>query len=154
MPDSEPIIVCSTALYFLSRTRAREFALKANAWLSDDLTSIQTQTSKLFFTKNIFLINSIQNQTLLLQATEKSAKCSGTFSKLILRIVKRNVFLRGRLRTINILLLTFFRLVASDNIVQTLFIYSFTNKTRYLNEEVNGTEPSPSISVPSAYQSV
>jgi hypothetical protein len=95
-------------LYFLSRTRAREFALKANVRLSDDLTSIQTQTSKLFFTKNIFfLINSIQNQTLLLKATEKSAKCSGTVSKLILRIVKRNVFLRGRLRTIDSLLLTF-----------------------------------------------
>jgi hypothetical protein len=61
MPDSEPIKVCSTTLYFLSRTRAREFALKANVRLSDDLTSIQTQTSKLFFTKNTFLINSIQN---------------------------------------------------------------------------------------------
>ncbi len=54
-----------------------------------------------------------------------------------------NPYLRGRLSTVDLLVLT--------NLVQLLWVqqtlFTFFCKTSYLNEEVNRTEPSPSVSV-------
>jgi hypothetical protein len=59
-------------------------------------------------------------------------------------MLSRNPCWRGRLSTVDLLVLTLFKSVAFEI---TKIIYFFT-KTSYYIEEVNCTEPFPSISVP------
>jgi hypothetical protein len=58
--------------------------------------------------------------------------------------VGREALMKGKLSTVNLLLLASFdlQLFYVENNIYLL------SKTRYLTEEVNGTEPNPSVSVP------
>jgi hypothetical protein len=62
---------------------------------------------------------------------------------LSLRVVPGNSKRRGRLSTVELLVLTSFS--AHFYIENIIFLFT---KTSYLNEEVNCTEPAPSVSIP------
>ncbi len=57
-----------------------------------------------------------------------------------------NTYKRGRIRTVDVLAVT-----SSYHPLFILKLYFSLHKTTYLNEEVNRTEPSPSLRVPSLY---
>ncbi len=62
------------------------------------------------------------------------------------RVKAGKLYCTGRLSTVNLLVLTslYKLLFYNENILYILFFH----KTSYLNEEVNCTEPSPSVSIP------
>jgi len=65
-------------------------------------------------------------------------------AKLLTMVRSGNTYIRGRLCTVHLLVLT-----SLDQLLFTLKLYFSFYKTTYLNEEVNRTEPSfPSVRFP------
>jgi len=146
-PDLSPIISSVAFFHFISLSLRLSNPPSLSLYVSPSLSHLRKSgacTVKLFSAAILCFSSKLALVTLFVRKVGvylSGAPC-GTPPKG--KSHSREPLLKGRLSTVD-----FFVLTSLDELLLILQeLFDFFYKTSYLNEEVNSTEPSPSVSVP------